>query len=156
MIQTTIVSEQVERMGISGIMDLGPVTIGVVGQKELIPKCKDILKRPFVYCGDLSKYEFPTLDLLFKWCCGNEGCVWYVHTKGVSKCASEMAIPLTDWRRMMEYFVIDKHARCREILKSSDACGVNLLASTSFFREYVVGKIVIHKNLAAHLLFAAW
>ena len=68
-----------------------------------------------------------------------ENCnIFYIHTKGVSITESNMRFYhnssdinhltecVNDWRKYMSYFIIKKYTDCLEILKSYDACGVNL------------------------------
>ena len=49
--------------------------------------------------------------------------VWYIHTKGVSKHNSKNYKFIKQWRKTMEYIVIDKFKECVEKLKENDVCG---------------------------------
>jgi len=58
---------------------------------------------------------------------GIDADVLYFHTKGVysSRENALIQIRMTDWRNMMEYFVIDRWVYCTEKLKEVDAVGCN-------------------------------
>src|SRR4029450_13116940 len=50
--------------------------------------------------------------------------VWYLHAKGVSPQHSRNP-NVTDWRRLLEHFVIDRWEECVTSPPDHDACGVN-------------------------------
>ena len=70
------------------------------------------------------EYEFPALKLLQETCCRTDCCVWYIHSKGVSK-TGELKTRIEDWRLYMEHFVIERYAFCIEALWDHDVCGVD-------------------------------
>jgi hypothetical protein len=52
--------------------------------------------------------------------------ILYIHTKGVTQYQTEKQTPVANWRRMMEYFLIENWKEC--ILKLNngyDCCGIN-------------------------------
>ena len=52
--------------------------------------------------------------------------ILYIHTKGVTQYRSIREIPVREWRKMMEYFLIGEWENCIEKLnKGYDCCGVN-------------------------------
>lgn len=51
--------------------------------------------------------------------------VLYLHSKGVTKPGSAA---VRDWRRMMERFLVGRHAECRRLLRTHDVVGCNWAA----------------------------
>jgi len=52
--------------------------------------------------------------------------ILYFHTKGISQQNSEREIPVNEWRKMMEFFLIEKWDNCIQKLDEGyDCCGVN-------------------------------
>lgn len=117
-----VVAEQLARIRSSGLYDrMTRLFVGVVG-----PSCQSFSpadeKIEVVHRSpDLQEYEFPTLNYVRSFCQSNDGFVFYIHTKGIFR-DTEMS---TDWRRYMEYFLIERHEDCLGILAHSDVCGVN-------------------------------
>jgi hypothetical protein len=71
---------------------------------------------------DLQKFKTPTLFYLWQWCIENPaGVVIYVHTIGVSK-PSPMR---WSWRKVMEYWVIERWRENLKLLDNADVVGVN-------------------------------
>jgi hypothetical protein len=56
-----------------------------------------------------------------------ENCkILYIHTKGLSHKDSNREIPVREWRKMMEYFLIEKWENCiKKLDENYDCCGVN-------------------------------
>ena len=112
----------------SGLYDrVSAIYVGVVGTESL-----DFLKvysKLYViyHSANILTYERLTLEALRKYCDENEGCVFYIHTKGVSVVQQCVA----DWRHLMEHFVIGRWTECIAALKTSDTCGVNWLMHPS-------------------------
>lgn len=90
---------------------------------------------------NLKDYEFPALDLIKKLSLNEEFLLFYLHTKGVSindknmnfyhgsKNLEHLKNCVNDWRKYMEYFIIENFNICIDELKNCDACGVNLVNS---------------------------
>jgi hypothetical protein len=53
------------------------------------------------------------------------GKYWYIHTKGISHHGSYREQNVKDWRKYMEYFVIQKWKTCYKDLDTYDIAGVN-------------------------------
>lgn len=70
---------------------------------------------------NLSEFEFPTLQRLWEFCQSNDGLIYYLHTKGVSRDTESTQA----WRRYMEHFIIERHERCIKELETNDICGVD-------------------------------
>lgn len=71
-------------------------------------------------CADVSRFEFPTIDLLHKYAAENDGAVLYLHTKGVSKTGPS----IDDWRACMLYWMVERWRECADkIIKGYDVVG---------------------------------
>jgi hypothetical protein len=76
---------------------------------------------------DTSPYERPALLFCRRFCSEIEPLaqgVWYVHSKGVSP-QTYMNPNVSDWRRMMEHFVVTRWRECALAVREHDVCGVN-------------------------------
>jgi len=52
--------------------------------------------------------------------------IFYFHTKGISQQHSVREIPVNEWRKMMEFFLLEKWENCTQKLDEGyDCCGVN-------------------------------
>lgn len=52
--------------------------------------------------------------------------VLYLHVKGVTQHNTEKQVPVANWRRMMEYFLVENWRKCILKLKEGyDCCGIN-------------------------------
>lgn len=52
--------------------------------------------------------------------------IFYFHTKGISQQHSVREIPVNEWRKMMEFFLLEKWENCtRKLDEGYDCCGVN-------------------------------
>ena len=68
--------------------------------------------------------ETDTLKSLLKYAEANKDAkILYFHTKGVSRPSPEM----TDWRRLMEYFCVEKWRDCVDLLDEHGAVGCNFM-----------------------------
>lgn len=120
-----VLNRQLQRCQSSGLYDAcSSISLGVLGNgdlsliKERYPKVNVLFQDP-----DNSKYERPTLLCLHDTCVTNpdQAYVLYFHTKGISR----VSPTVTDWTKLLEYFVIDRWKDCVEALKTHDVCGVN-------------------------------
>jgi hypothetical protein len=75
------------------------------------------------YSDDISKCEFPTLELIHKHSKEAEFDILYLHTKGVTKPGVKT---IEDWTNYLSYFNINKWVDRVKDLKSNDTSGVNL------------------------------
>jgi glycosyltransferase involved in cell wall biosynthesis len=119
-----VVDELLTAIRSSGLYELSQrIFTGIVGPEALPFACDDP-KVEIVYRSHrLEDYEFPTLSYLHAHCRAHHCLVYYVHTKGVVRDSPSTA----DWRRYMQYFVIERHQDCMRTLESFDVCGVNWL-----------------------------
>lgn len=133
-----IVLEQLLKLRTFGLLDKSQLKIGVVyghniNKESNLEKLHIILQEYYNYeilfvkptgcCG-----ESDTLDVLSKFCVDiNENVkILYLHTKGVTQYNTIREKPVAEWRRMMEYFLIENWSDCVSILdKDFDSCGIN-------------------------------
>jgi hypothetical protein len=116
--------DQINKINSSGLYDKSErIYLGILSdgydfsQFGLNRKYEIMFNRPNIEMGEL-----PTIERLHQFC-QKESCkVWYIHTKGVSR---PYSASINDWRRYMEYFVIEKNDGCIEALNEFDACGVD-------------------------------
>ena len=76
---------------------------------------------------DPSCFERPILEYARRFCELGEPLAracWYLHAQGVS-CDRSRNAGVTDWRRMMEHFIVDGWEACVAALDRHDTCGVN-------------------------------
>jgi hypothetical protein len=76
------------------------------------------------YNHNLAHFERLCLNDLGRWSKENDSLVFYFHTKGVSKINQKENV--WAWRKMLEYFLIEKHEECINILEKYDTIGGNL------------------------------
>ncbi|HEX8915296.1 MAG TPA: glycosyltransferase family 61 protein, partial [Humisphaera sp.] len=122
-----VAAEMFARFAASGLLDrVDELRVGIVGRGEVVvpdhPKIRVLFRHP-----DVRQYEFPTLEALYEAAISNPAPadLLYVHTKGVSVDPCAVG-PVTDWRRYMSHFAVDRHAECIDALRSADAVGVDL------------------------------
>lgn len=129
-----MVAEQMDRLKASGLYDRAErVTVGIIGNEEdrdvLIACYKDTGKVHFVLPGNQDQSEeFKTLACLHEDACqGVFDYAWYFHTKGITHQARPgIWEHVTDWRRYLEYFLIDRWEDAFAALTDgADLYGVN-------------------------------
>nr|QBK90570.1 MAG: glycosyltransferase family 10 fucosyltransferase [Pithovirus LCPAC104] len=81
------------------------------------------------YSNNKELYEKPTLNILKYYAEKNRNCkILYVHTKGISyKKDSTIYQNVSDWRKYMLYFLLEKHYECIELLNKYEVLGCNFL-----------------------------
>jgi hypothetical protein len=108
-----IFAEQYLGLVDSGLLDAAEITIGVIGEQSAVYELDTMCAAPKVtlvsFGGKASQFEFPTLERLQKYANEHEGCVCYLHTKGVS----HPQVPLhVYWRNTMMDFVVMRWREC--------------------------------------------
>ena len=133
-----VLTEMLERMAMSGLLgELAHLWILNYGAQregyvELSKEAEEIMlankhRVSFMHVDNTcSQFEIPTLTSIraLSEHLEPETQILYMHTKGVSY-APPIPQPMTDWRRMMEHFLVEKHDACYHLLASGliDAVG---------------------------------
>jgi len=120
----SIFQELIALIKCSGLYDRSEtIWVGLLGPAPEQFEYRD-LKLNVVYHGaDLRRFEFPTLELLQNSCYRPSCLCYYLHLKGVF---SERQYPnVGNWRKYMQYFVVERHQECIAALRTHDVCGVN-------------------------------
>jgi len=79
-------------------------------------------KNIFLVNNSVSKYEFPTLNLIKDVCSREDVKILYIHTKGASTGLNQNII---DWINVMCYFNVHQYKSNLELLDEFDAIGVD-------------------------------
>jgi len=116
-----IMEQQLYRIKKSSLFNkMEKLYVGVIGKEPVRALGKKI---EIIYQIDKPKlYESLTLTCLHLNSHTFNGQVFYTHTKGVSRNSPQ---PQTDWRKMMEHFIIDRHKECLKELNKNDVVGIN-------------------------------
>lgn len=111
--------EQYSKLMLSGLGHKADhVHIGINGNEEIeIPLPNFEIK----HNNNPDLEETDTLKSLLAYAEDNDAKILYMHTKGVSRPSQEVS----DWRKMMEYFCIEKWQECVDLLDKHDAVGCN-------------------------------
>ena len=122
-----IVRSQISKMKSSGLWDkMDQLFVGYIDPEGLYKGDPWIFNddkiKVMYHSADPLIYESLTLVNLQYISHSIEGCVFYVHTKGVTHMNSPFH---NDWRELLEYFTIEKHEMCLRELKNNDIAGVN-------------------------------
>lgn len=129
-----VASEMHGRILQSGLYDAtDSINVSIVGDAEHARILNDyIFSRHKKYVvkfinPNISLFEWPTFEQIYKDAQNSEHDIWYVHTKGVSNCRSD--VPdwiqhnIRSWRGVMSYHIMERHRACKELLKEYDAVG---------------------------------
>ncbi len=117
-----VYAEQLELLRSSGLFDrTSRIYVGIVGPEAYSFEVSEDKITVIYRSPDFCEYEFPTLRFLKTFCSTHAGLVYYVHSKGVFRNSAGTE----DWRRYMQYFVIERYAECIQALAYFDICGVN-------------------------------
>jgi hypothetical protein len=115
-----IVLDQYYRLLYSGILkEVDSVYITVIGDEDMSWLFEKNEKFIFDKKGEYKHYERTCLHSLLEWSKHNESDILYMHTKGVSRPDN---INVQEWRRMLEYFLIDNYQNCLEKLEDVVCC----------------------------------
>jgi len=114
----------ITRTGLYNLLSRVSITIlGPPGAVERIQPYLDRYERIRVDFGGepLAMWEFPTLERLHRHCrrCPTSTAL-YIHTKGIAY-DGKRKITVSNWRRMMEHFLIERH---QDVIPLLDNCGV--------------------------------
>jgi len=138
-----ILTDQLNTIKKSGLYNrCHKIHFGILGDCNVV---KDPIfndpKFNIIYTDSRIKlYENHTINFI-KWMCSNEDInepeayILYIHTKGVRKAGNSEVTE--SWRKMMEYFLIDKYKDCIEHLNYYDTLGNNIVN---------MGDVYVNKN----------
>jgi hypothetical protein len=118
------------------------INFGILGDCNVVKDpIFDDLKFNIIYIDSrLKLYENHTINSI-KWMCSNgdinepEAYILYIHTKGVRKAGNSEVTE--SWRKMMEYFLIDRYKDCIDALQYYDTLGNNIVN---------MGDVYVNKN----------
>ena len=143
----SIFNQQMSNIEKSGILDvIDEFLVVSLSQQEknfyyIDNKIKKNKGRIVYKSSNILQYEFPAIDLIWNKSLHEKFKICYIHCKGVSITKNNMTFYhgsndldhlkscVSDWRRYMEYFVINNYDKCLDILDEYDCCGVNLVDS---------------------------
>ena len=116
------------------VMNYGVAIRSLQQLQELYPTVLHIHR-----ASDTNRFEIPTLRHIQHFARAlhakeaDHVNILYLHTKGVSY--KEEYRPVIDWRRMMLYFLVEKHETCLHLLASGDidTLGCNLYINPSYY-----------------------
>lgn len=122
-----ILDRQIGKIISSGLYDnIDKIFIGFNGNKNIGDYIKSLnIKKKFeiLYQIDYPQiYEALTLSFLYRISQNFDGYVFYIHSKGVSRNSPQCQ---TDWRNLMEYWIINRWEDCIKELLYHDMVGIN-------------------------------
>lgn len=131
-----ILLDQIETIKNSGLYDkCEKIHLGILGnistfRNEILEyEIFNDIKFNILYVDNrLNLYEIHTINHIKSFCDTNiddEIYILYIHTKGVRKAGNENVTK--SWRKMMEYFLIEKYNNCIENLHYFDTIGNNIV-----------------------------
>ena len=131
-----IVKDQVEYLRSSSLFENSQIKIGALYDKhndDDIKKLKNLFidddNVTYLFIeGNNGAAESNTLKCLklYSDLLTENRNILYIHAKGVTQYGSIREIPVYKWRKMMEYFLIEKWENCVEKLNDGyDCCGIN-------------------------------
>ena len=114
-----VVKEQTELLHECGLLDACDTAVCTILGSESVD-----LPKPFQVASQsmlLHKYEFPALDAMYAYACENpDAAILYLHTKGVSVNKDRKR----QWRRYMQWGVLERWQDCISALNNFDTAGV--------------------------------
>jgi len=115
-------NEQIQLLKDSGLYDAADnLYIGMTGRQPYTLNLPG--KFNILYCNNKEdQYENTTINRILD--LKGEHKILYFHTKGVSRHEPQFKSNIADWRRLMEYYNIEKWPDCVEKLDTYDVCGV--------------------------------
>lgn len=85
---------------------------------------------------DPNLFEGQTIKQLWEYCKTFDGYVLYFHNKGMSSYGTHVPGALSDWKKLMHYFNIEKWENCvAKLDEGYDACGINFLKEENLDQE---------------------
>jgi hypothetical protein len=130
-----VVKDQINKIIFSGLYKkCDKIYCFLTGEKEYIDICIDYIKK----CG--SKFSIEAIDdndktyerftlLKIKKYIKEGDKILYIHSKGITKQNNQY---VTDWRNVMEYFLIYNFNECLKELDNYDTVGINYIKSLHY------------------------
>ena len=130
-----VVSDQLETLRSSGLLsELDRIHVTLLGESDSIDFLNEPKMEVRIRSENIRHYESLCLNDMRKWCESNDSKVLYIHSKGVSRSGSEYE-NVWEWRKMMEYFLIENWRECVAALDKHDTVGCNV-SSCGFGKHY--------------------
>jgi hypothetical protein len=132
-----VMREQIATLQSSGLYDRMHTLFVSIVSKSLndIERARDLLKpltkvRIVYLSTDPTCFERPLLEFMHKFAfqfTRDAAMFLYLHTKGVSQQHQKEPTQskIADWRKMMQYFLIEQHTECIDALRTHAIAGVN-------------------------------
>jgi hypothetical protein len=147
-----IFNDQINYIKTTGLYDkIEKIHLGILGNID--KTYFDDEKFDILFIDDrLDLYELHTINYIKNICyhIDYEIYILYIHTKGVRKAGNENVIK--SWRKMMEYFLIEKFEECINYLNIYDTLGCNVV--NKYCTDFE--KISINKNHTYHYSGNFW
>lgn len=127
-----IINEQYQTIIKSGLINnITKIFISYVGdnEKDLDTFLSQNEKLTLaVYNKDISQFERPCLHFMYDWCQSHHANILYIHSKGIRWLVDGGRYKnILEWRRMMEYFLIENYKVCLNKLINFDCIGCNFI-----------------------------
>jgi len=150
-----IIQDQINTIKNSGLYDIcEKIHIGLLGDiNNIHKKIFQDDKFDILYIDSrIDLYETNTINFIKYFCSKlkDEIYILYIHTKGVRRAGNDNVI--LSWRKMMEYFLIEKYQYCIDNLSFYDTIGNNVINSYC----YDMDKIAVNKNHTYHYSGNFW
>ena len=150
-----IFNDQINTIKKSGLYDIcEKIHIGLLGD---INNYNDIIfndnKFNILYIDTrIDLYEINTINFIKYFCSkiNHEIYILYIHTKGVRKAGNEDVT--ISWRKMMEYFLIEKFEHCINNLDVCDTIGNNIVN----LHCCDINEVCVNKNHSYHYSGNFW
>lgn len=129
-----VLSNLLTRIKESGLYDFSDeINLIVNGDLSLITiDLNDTKYKVFNKHNDVTRHEFPALDIIWKHSDKEDFNILYLHTKGVSR----LHPFIEDWTNYMSYFNINKYEDRIKELETNDCTGVNLSGNSEDINEH--------------------
>jgi hypothetical protein len=121
-----IVIELIDTIKSSGLYNIcNEIRIGFLGNTNNISKYINGKIKLVYTSSNIKEFEHPTLNHLLKFAKESNKVynILYIHNKGSTKPNNNN---VTNWRKMMMYFLVENYTKCLEYLKDFDTVGCNL------------------------------
>jgi len=152
-----IITEQISTLKKSKLYYESEIKIGALYEHNSLGEI-DILRDMFknepnveimFINGNNGLGECNTLEKIYNYVDGyaDNTPILYIHAKGVTQMGSIRENPVREWRKMMEYFLIENWEKCVEKIGNSyDCCGINYQTHTAYIKSQHVGIKIFNGN----------